>query len=136
MKPNNTPNDANPKTTSAETDRLDAMIRRSLAAGADTDAAIGARALARLATAPLPAQRGAFLSRWWPDALLNLDFAPAWPRIAGLACAGAFGIAIGLFGINVAPRDSAAVAAPAGVVVEADLGPLAASPDPLTGALP
>ncbi|MGE0751739.1 MAG: hypothetical protein AB7K64_14270 [Variibacter sp.] len=136
MTPDDTPNNANLKTTAAGTDRFDAMIKRSVAADADNDTAIGARALARLAAAPLPAQRGTFLSRWWPDALLNLDFAPAWPRIAGLACAGAFGIAIGLFGVNVAPRDSAAVAAPASVFVEADLGPLAASPEALTGALP
>lgn len=136
MTPNNTPNNANQETPSADADSLDAMIKRSVAAGADNDAAVGARALARLARAPLPAQRGAFLSRWWPDALLNLDFAPAWPRIAGLACAGAFGIAIGLFGVNIAPRDSAAVAAPASVFVEADLGPLAAAPEALTGALP
>jgi hypothetical protein len=43
---------------------------------------------------PLPPQQGAFA--WWPAALMDLSFAPAWPRLAALACAAVLGISIGL----------------------------------------
>ena len=125
-----------PGIAGAAEDRLDTALRRDLSAGAEVDAAVARRVLARLAARPLPAQRRIFLSRWWPDALLNGDFAPAWPRLAGLAMAGCLGIVIGLFGINVAPPDSEASVAMTGTFVDADLGPLASTPDPLTGGMP
>ena len=42
----------------------------------------------------LPPQQRAFA--WWPAALTEWNFAPAWPRIAALACAAALGITVGL----------------------------------------
>ena len=33
---------------------------------------------------------------WWPAALMDFSFAPAWPRLAALACAAVLGISIGL----------------------------------------
>jgi hypothetical protein len=61
------------------------------------------RVLARLAATPLPPQRRAWLS-WWPSALTDVTFAPAWPRVATLACAAVLGVSIGLssFGTRIA----------------------------------
>lgn len=123
----------------AQARRMEASIRQGVSAAPDAsprDAAIGARVLSRLAAAPLPAQRQALLSRLWPDALLNRDLAPAWPRVAGLALAGCLGLAIGLFGITITPIDSSVPTAVAGTFVEADLGALVSEPEPLTGARP
>lgn len=58
------------------------------------------RLLAVLARRPLPPQHGGLLARWWPAALARADFAPAWPRVAALACVGALGIAVGLSNVG------------------------------------
>ena len=42
----------------------------------------------------LPPQKRAFA--WWPAALTDWNFAPAWPRVAALACAAVLGITVGL----------------------------------------
>ena len=42
----------------------------------------------------LPPQKRSFA--WWPAALTEWNFAPAWPRIAALACAAGLGISVGL----------------------------------------
>ncbi len=42
----------------------------------------------------LPPQRRRFA--WWPSALMDRDFAPAWSRVAALACAAVLGITVGL----------------------------------------
>jgi hypothetical protein len=42
----------------------------------------------------LPPQKRSFA--WWPAALTEWNFAPAWPRIAALACAAVLGITVGL----------------------------------------
>jgi hypothetical protein len=55
------------------------------------------RVVDRLASMPLPPQRRAFA---WPAVLTNLDFAPAWPRLAALAGAAVLGIAIGFSGVG------------------------------------
>jgi hypothetical protein len=121
-----------------EARRMDAALRASITErtpdAARNEAA--ARVLSRLEARPLPAQRRSIVSRWWPDALLNYDFAPAWPRIAGLALAGCLGLAIGLFGITISPIDSSVPTATAGSFVEADLGALVSEPEPMTGARP
>ncbi|HMK78262.1 MAG TPA: hypothetical protein VK438_01365 [Xanthobacteraceae bacterium] len=41
---------------------------------------------------------------WWPGVLSDFAIAPAWPRIAALACAAVLGISIGLssFGTRIA----------------------------------
>ena len=42
----------------------------------------------------LPPQKRPFV--WWPAALTDWNFAPAWPRVAALACAAVLGITVGL----------------------------------------
>ena len=60
------------------------------------------RMLARLDATPLPPQKRAMLA-WLPAALTDLNFAPAWPRVAALACAAVLGVSIGLsnFGTSI-----------------------------------
>jgi hypothetical protein len=72
---------------------LDAALRRVMTAGSAHDAA-AQRVMARLEK--LPPQQRAFA--WWPTALMNWDFTPAWPRLAALAGAAVLGIAIGFSG--------------------------------------
>ena len=72
-----------------------ALIRHGEAVQAD-DAAL-ARLSARLA-GPLPRQKKPF----WrlPAVLLDWQFAPAWPRMAALACCAVLGFAIGITGLD------------------------------------
>jgi len=69
---------------------LEAALGRVLTASPEDAAA--SRVLARLET--LPAQKRRFA--WWPSALMDRNFAPAWPRLAALAGAAVLGISIGL----------------------------------------
>ncbi len=75
--------------------RLDAALG-GYGGGAPDDAAL-ARLTARL-SGPLPPQKRPF----WrlPTVLLDWQFAPAWPRMAALACCAVLGFAIGLSGID------------------------------------
>jgi hypothetical protein len=130
--------DTRARTMHEDARRLEAALRASVmeAPNAMRAEAAGARVVSRLEARPLPAQRRSIVSRWWPDALLNYDFAPAWPRIVGLALAGCLGLAIGLFGITISPIDSSMQTATAGSFIEADLGALVSEPEPMTGARP
>jgi len=76
--------------------RLDAALGRYGDAAAPDNAAL-ARLTAKL-NGPLPAQKRPF----WrlPAVLLDWQFAPAWPRMAALACCAVLGFAIGLTGID------------------------------------
>jgi hypothetical protein len=78
---------------------LEAALRRVMTAG-DADEAAPQRILARLERLP-PQKRGV---AWWPAALMDWNFAPAWPRLAALAGAAVLGISIGLsnFGTRIA----------------------------------
>jgi len=78
---------------------LEAALRRVMAPDRADDAATK-RILTRLDS--LPPQKRAFA--WWPSALMDWSFAPAWPRVATLAAAAVLGISIGLsnFGTRVA----------------------------------
>lgn len=73
---------------------LEAGLRRIMTPGAD-EAAVQ-RVLARLET--LPPQKRAFA--WWPSALMDWNFAPAWPRLAALAGAAVLGISIGMSNVG------------------------------------
>ena len=73
---------------------LEVTLRRVMAPVPDQDAA--ERVAARLDATRLPPQKRARLAGWWPSALLDGYFAPAWPRLTTLACGTALGIAIGL----------------------------------------
>ena len=50
--------------------------------------------IARRFQSTLPPQKRAFA--WWPAALTDWNFAPAWLRVAALACAAVLGITVGL----------------------------------------
>jgi len=75
---------------------LEAGLGRVMAARPDDEAA--ERIAVRIASAPLPPQKRALA--WWPAALTDWNFAPAWPRVATLAGAAALGISIGLSGLG------------------------------------
>ena len=75
---------------------LDDALRRAMVvkAASPSHGAAAERIAQRLASAPLPTQKCAFV--WWPSALMDWSFAPAWPRVATLAGAAVLGISIGL----------------------------------------
>ena len=73
---------------------LEASLRRVMTR--DVDRAAPEHILALLET--LPPQKRAFA--WWPAALMDWNFAPAWPRLATLAGAAVLGISIGLSNVG------------------------------------
>jgi hypothetical protein len=75
-------------------EELEAALRRVFATN-PTELA-EKRLLARLQS--LPPQKRAFA--WWPAALMDVNFAPAWPRLAALAGAAVLGISIGLSNVG------------------------------------
>ena len=76
--------------------RLDAALGRYGNTATPDDAAL-ARLTAKL-NGPLPAQKRPF---WrMPAVLLDWQFAPAWPRMAALACCAVLGFAIGISGVD------------------------------------
>jgi hypothetical protein len=106
---------------------FDAALSRSLRA-AEPNAS---RVIAALSGA-LPPQRRSWWS--WPAALLDVDFAPAWPRVAALAAVAALGFAIGLAGLDV--PDGANATSAAASRADAGLSVVAFEPEPLTGVRP
>jgi len=110
-------------------DFLDAALKHYTQAPLTDDAAVE-RVLKRLA-GPLPRQK---MARWrLPGILLDWQFAPAWPRVAVLACCAALGFAIGMIGLDrrIDPADAAFT-----VASRADLGSIVFEPEALTGARP
>ncbi len=105
-----------------------ALKRRAATSPAD-EAAVG-RVLTRLAGPP-PRQKPAF----WrlPAVLLDWQFAPAWPRVAALACCAALGFGIGLAGLD---RQFDVANASFSASSRADLGSVVFEPEALTGARP
>ncbi len=88
------------------------------------------RVLTRLA-GPLPRQKFAL---WrMPAVLLDWQFAPAWPRVAALACCAALGFYIGIAGID---RQFVNAADTAPSYVGGGIGMIAFEPDPFTGGRP
>jgi hypothetical protein len=108
--------------------RLDDALARRLRTAQGDDAS-AARIMARLST-PLPRQKVPF----WrlPGILLDWQFAPAWPRVAALACCAAIGFGIGLAGLD---RPFDRLDAPFSVASR-DLGSIVFEPESLTGARP
>ena len=80
-------------------EELETALRRVLSTSPE-DVARRSASSRRLQS--LPPQKRAFA--WWPAALMDVSFAPAWPRVAALAGAAVLGISIGLsnFGTRVA----------------------------------
>ena len=121
-------------TQSKMTDRqfeefLEGALKRDAGATQADEAAVN-RVLARLA-GPLPRQKEPF----WrlPTVLLDWQFAPAWPRVAALACCAALGFVVGIAGIDRRLDDASA---PFAIASRGDLGAFVFDPEPLTGARP
>ena len=110
-------------------DFLEAALKRQIQAQPVDDAAVE-RVLRRLAGS-LPRQKLA----WWrlPGVLLDWQFAPAWPRVAALACCAALGFVIGIAGVD---RRFDGGGAPFTVASSADIGSIVFEPEALTGARP
>ena len=107
---------------------LESALKRRLQPPPSDDAAVD-RVLKRLA-GPLPRQKR---SLWQlPSVLLNWDFAPAWPRVAALACCAALGFVVGIAGLD-RPFDQ--LDSPF-MVATRDIGSLVSEPDTLTGERP
>ncbi len=111
-------------------DAFDELLMKSLKRGpSPADDAAANRIVERIA-GTLPRQNKPF----WrlPAVLLDWQFAPAWPRVAALACCALIGFGIGLAGIDRSFRPSDAPMVLAG----RDLGSIVFEPEPLTGARP
>jgi hypothetical protein len=107
---------------------LESTLKRRLRPPPADDAAVD-RVLKRLA-GPLPQQKR---SLWQlPSVLLNWDFAPAWPRVAALACCAALGFVVGIAGLD---RPFDRLDSPFTVSTR-DIGSLVSEPDTLTGERP
>jgi anti-sigma factor RsiW len=108
--------------------RLDGSIRR-LGSGGD-DGASAARVMSNLA-GPLPPQRRPSWARWWPAEMLDMDFSPAWPRVAALAAFATLGFAVGLADVQLLGNLTSAPMA--GMEATDDLMSTIFEPDPLPG---
>lgn len=113
-------------------DELDTLLAQHFRREADaqnaSDRASAGRALAALAR-PLPPQRRPW--RLWPSALLDWDFAPAWPRVAALAACAILGFVVGVAGPSFDNSESISIA-----MLRNDLGSAISEPEPMTGVLP
>ena len=107
---------------------LEAALKRHMRAMPDDEAV--ERVLKRL-SAPLPRQK---LSLWrLPGVLLDWQFAPAWPRVAALACCAALGFVIGIAGVD---RRFDGGGPPFTIANNSDIGSVVFEPEALTGARP
>ena len=115
--------------------RFDELIIRRPRAERETDERSAARVVSALAAKPLPRQRHSWF-RSWPSALLNNDFAPAWPRLAALACVALLGCTIGFFGPGTRAFQRTGWIVAAAQNSDSDVSGLVFEPEPLTGAKP
>ena len=107
--------------------QLDAALARYAKANS-ADEAAAARVLTRLAV-PMPRQDRAW---WrWPAVLLDWEFAPAWPRVAALACCAAIGFMVGIAGLD-RPFERTTTVASSG----SDISSAVFEAEPITGARP
>jgi hypothetical protein len=105
---------------------LESALKRHRQTPPADEAAVD-RVLRRL-SGPLPRQKQPL----WrlPPVLLDWQFAPAWPRMAALACCAVLGFFVGIAGVD-RSFDGSAVAPGGG-----GLGTITFEPDALTGARP
>lgn len=110
-------------------DFLEDALKRQMQTRPAEDAAVE-HVLKRLA-GPLPRQK----TPLWrlPGVLLDWQFAPAWPRVAALACCAALGFVIGIAGVD---RRFDGGGAPFTIASSADIGSIVFEPEALTGARP
>jgi hypothetical protein len=110
-------------------DFLETALKRQTQAPPADDAAVE-RVLKRL-SGPLPRQK---MPLWrLPGVLLDWQFAPAWPRMAALACCAALGFVIGIAGVD---RRFDAGVVPFAIASHSDIGSIVFEPEALTGARP
>jgi hypothetical protein len=106
--------------------RFGAMLAEFGAPTAE-DERSAARIIARL-NGPLPRQKQPF----WrvPAALLDWQFAPAWPRLAALAGCALIGFSVGITGVDrtLAPPDTQ--------IATRDIGAMVFGPEVITGTQP
>jgi hypothetical protein len=114
-------------------EQFETFLSRTLKCPVETpeaDTAAAERILKRL-SGPLPRQK---ISLWrLPEVLLDWQFAPAWPRVAALACCAVLGFMIGIAGLD---RSTDLRGAPFIISNSGDLGSVVFEPEPLTGARP
>jgi hypothetical protein len=108
---------------------LKTALTRQVQAPPGGDEAAVERVLKRLST-PLPRQKQPL----WrlPAVLLNWEFAPAWPRMAALACCAALGFVIGIAGLD-RPLDRLDMTSG---ISSHDIVSIVSEPDSLTGERP
>lgn len=106
--------------------RLEAMLAGFAKVTAEDERG-AMRVLAKL-NGPLPRQKQPF----WrvPAALLDWQFAPAWPRVAALACCALIGFGIGIAGVD------RSLAEPETPVASRDIGSMVFGPELFTGTRP
>ncbi len=109
-------------------DFLETALKHQMQAPPADEAAVD-RVLKRLG-GPLPRQKRPLWSL--PAVLLNWEFAPAWPRMAALACCAALGFVIGIAGLD-RPLDQLGGSF---TVAGRDIGSIVSEPDTLTGERP
>ena len=109
--------------------RIDEVISRHMHEGNKADEAAANRLLKTL-HGPLPRQRHSLFDHW-PSLLLNRDYAPAWPRLAALACVAMFGCMVGLAAPSVQKSNAATIR-----IAEVDGASLAFDPEPVIGVRP
>ena len=111
------------------TEFLDGALKRVTQAPPADGGAV-ARVLKRLAP-PLPRQK---IALWrLPAVLLDWQFAPAWPRVAALACCAALGFYVGIAGLD---RRLDSLDARFAVASQSDVGAIVFEAESLTGARP
>jgi hypothetical protein len=103
---------------------LETALKRQMQAPSTDEVAVE-RVLKRL-SGSLPRQKQPL----WrlPSVLLNWEFAPAWPRMAALACCAAIGFVVGIAGLDRSSTSSA--------FRNHDIGSIVSEPDTLTGERP
>jgi hypothetical protein len=119
--------------TKMNDEQFDNLLRSALKRRANLQPADEAAALGRLLNrmgGPLPRQKQPL----WrlPAVLLDWQFAPAWPRMAALACCAALGFFIGLAGLDRRFDDAAAVPA---FVGGGGIGSIMFEPEAFTGGM-
>ena len=106
--------------------RLEAMLARFAAPDAE-DERIATRIVGKL-NGPLPRQKQPF----WrvPAALLDWQFAPAWPRVAALVGCAVIGFSIGIAGVD------RTLAQPDPQIASRDIGTMVFGPELFAGIRP
>lgn len=108
-------------------DFLDAALKRVTAPRPVEDEAVSR--IMRKLNGPLPRQKVPFWKL--PAVLLDWQFAPAWPRMAALACSAMLGFYVGIAGLDL-PYDRLDQM----TVASDDTGFYVFDPEPLSGARP